>query len=356
MAKHRYRFVNNIGGGGTGVAFQCKDIRSNTNVVVKRFFPDKLTKSMEKKVYQEPKLKISSDYLVLGEKAFSEDGILHLVMPFVEGDSMRKILDSQNSVDEAYAIYTSLCLCRAAYDAHAARIILTDLKPDNMIITPKDYLKIIDISCFEHTGSKAEVSKGTFPYSAPELIKHGCLCEATDTYSIAVILFEMLIGGEDFNNITNSWDLSIEREVKPGLSFFSKKYPEPARIVSRAIEPKPGKRYKDAYALYDDLYTYYSSVTGTSVKKLVLSCSNGRSIQIKEGRTIIGRSLLSPSNSYISQKHFEIDFDGAKARIKDLNSLNYTSVNGTLISKKWFSLKNTDVIFAANEQITVRID
>ena len=67
------------------------------------------------------------------------DGFSYLVMPLVEGENLRDIIDLSNGLDEAHTVYTGICLSKAGEDLLAAGVISTDIKPDNTIVTPERF-------------------------------------------------------------------------------------------------------------------------------------------------------------------------------------------------------------------------
>lgn len=359
MINKRYKVTDIIGTGGTAIVLHCRDCRTSREIALKRYLPDKLTKNLQKKVFAETKLLINSDYLVIAEGCFQENGYLHSIMPFVEGDNLCDILDSRERIDVVPAIYTALCLTKAASDLHTACVISTDIKLDNTIITPEGIAKLIDLTCFEKIGYRAKVSLGTIPYAAPELVNHDYLYESTDLYSIGVVLCAMLIGSDEFSKLSSSWELNIKRGIKLDIAILERNYPEPASIINRTIAPKMYMRYKCAKELFNDLLKYYNSITGLPAKKskLKLLCKNGKELCVQEGRIVIGRNAIDVRNFIISEKHFEIKFDGeTDIKVRDVGSTNGTYImRGKKLGNRWVKLKDTDVIQIGNVQLMVKV-
>ncbi|MCK5707047.1 MAG: protein kinase [Candidatus Aureabacteria bacterium] len=355
----RYRVQDICGRGATGIVLSCIDLSSNREVAVKKFFKDKMSKKLEERISEETKLILKSEYLAKAESLFIEKGYYHLVMPFIQGENLRNIITINNIISEVNAVYYSLCLTKAAGAFHAIGMICTDIKPENTMINLEGKAILIDLTCFEYIGSSSQISLGTKPYAAPEFFLKETLSASTDIYSIGVLLFEMLIGNEKFINTSNSWELCLRRGIKPDISDIKKSFPEAWSIIDRAIEVNPKRRYKDAKSLFDDLLNYYRAIGGLPAlqeKKAILQCLPGHELLLKQGKYVFGREILSTSNFYISEKHFETDFDGnSNLLIRDLDSSNSTRVNGQKIGKQWTKLDNNDIIQAANLSIKVRI-
>lgn len=353
-----YQVADIIGQGYSAIILKCQDVRSGRIVAVKRFFPDKMTSQLQEKAYAEPKLNIRSQYVALGENTFVDNGYINMVMPFVEGESLRNLLGRYDGIKEVPAVYISMCIARACIDIHAARVLSTDIKPENIIVEPDGRAKLIDLTCFELIGEKAALSLGTAPYSCAELLHHDCLSEATDTFSIGVVLFEMLSGNERFTQIAEGWEFLIKNGSKPDISSVKRTYPHAGIIIDKALEPRPEKRYVSAVSLFNDLSSYYSSLSKgqkTNEKALVLMFENGRELLISAGKVAIGRDNINPLNCFISERHVEIDFEGGRAKIKDAGSRNGTLVNGRRLNGKWVNLHDTDIINIADVQLRVKL-
>ena len=334
--------------GGTAAVFICKD-KYGRRVAVKRFYPDKNTPVFRDKIIEEASFRIKNNFLVTSEAYFEEGGYIHSVMPYVEGENLRNVLDGCNAVSEDDAVYVIICLAEAAKELHSRNILSSDIKPGNIIIS-KVGATLIDLSSFERPGLKAEASMGTMPYAAPELINRERLYKATDIYSIGVVFFELLVGSERFSGISERWEDDLRRGIKPGTSFLRNSHPEASRIIEKSLEIDPNRRYTDANSLIVAL----DSLRGSTVnpcKKCVFV--NGRKkVLIPAGRSIVGRSIIAPSNYYISEKQFDVDFSG-KLMLRDLSCKNSVFVNKQTIGSAWKEILDADVIQFANIKLKV---
>ena len=342
--------------GGTAIVLVCYDSRTGEKKALKRFFPEKMNnKKFEEKVHAEPALEIKSEHVIKSEYVFVHDGYFHSVMPFIEGLSLRDAIDLQK-LDEPRIVYVALCLTKATCDLHDIGILSTDVKPDNAIILPDGRAKLLDITCFEKIGTKAEVSLGTFPYAPSELLNHEVLYETVDVYSIGVVFLEMLIGAEKFAMMSESWSNSITYAFKPDISCIRKTYPRAWKIINKAIEPVAWQRYSNAKEMYDETLNYYSELTGYQKQKNLVLVYSGKEISIQAGRVVIGRNFIEPGNFFISESHAEIEFDGqSKITIRDAKSRNGTAINGKRIDNNWMPLREGDVLELGNVQLRVKV-
>lgn len=366
----RFKIHEILGMGGTAAVFKCTDKKNGNILAVKRFFKDKMNPVLESRIMQEPQFHVNSPYLAEAYATFTSNKYLHLALPYLDGQDLSDILDIGKPLTEVTSVYYALCMTKAVSDLNNATrstIVITDIKPENSRILSKNgQLVLFDLSCFEYVGQKPELSLGTVPYAAPELSKRQMLALNTDVYSIGICLFEMLIGRERFKDVSEFWDLNVSRGIHADISIIEKTYPVAWKIIYKATEPDPSKRYKNAGELLNSLTSYYYSITRYSAQtpnrhitqkpeyKVVLIYDNKGQLCLHEGTTVIGRNDLNRS-MYISEKHFEIMIKDSNVSIRDMGSKCGTIVNGRPINNQWAKLRNTDVIQIANTAIQVRI-
>jgi len=354
---NRYELLDCVGMGSTAVVLICKDKKINRKVALKRYMKEKLTRELEQKAYDESRLNIVSEYAVLAEESFlDEHGFLNSVMPLVEGQNLRDILVQRGNLNELHSVYASLCLARAACDLHASRILACDIKPENTMIALDGKARLIDLTSFQHIGTKPKVRMGTEPYAPPELVKGEELSEGIDVYSIGMTLCELLVGEEDFLQMTNWWK---QFSYEPDLGAVYQRFPRASGIIGKAIHPEQKSRYKTSRQFFTELLNYYNDISGVQPinhNKLVLICGSGKSLGMQKGMFVIGRNQIDPANFNISERHFEIDFTrNGSAKIKEAGSTNGTSINGKRLNGSWKKLSDGDLIGIADTQLKVRI-
>ena len=127
----------------------------------------------------------------------------YLVMEYVDGPSLQKSLEGQGPlpIEEAVQIAMQLCEGLAAVHDHPLGIVHRDIKPSNILLTSQGQPKITDFGLAQLSAEsgrslgKGERHPGTPLYMSPEQeASTGYLRPASDIYSLACVLFEMLTG------------------------------------------------------------------------------------------------------------------------------------------------------------------
>jgi tetratricopeptide (TPR) repeat protein len=123
----------------------------------------------------------------------------YLVLEFVEGQTLRALLDEVGPVSERLARLVALEAARGLAALHAAGVVHRDVKPENLIITPGERVRLMDLGVASLVDGALRVSRtgefvGTLLYAAPEQIA-GAPPEARgDLYALGLVLFELLAG------------------------------------------------------------------------------------------------------------------------------------------------------------------
>ncbi len=190
----KYEIIRSLGSGGFGSVFLAKDTWLNIKVAIK--VPHK--QSMELyKLLKEPRLQAALNHpnIVRMLTAEKENKIFFMVMEYVKGKSLEKILEKERLLDLEKAINFITQISYGVEHAHKNKIIHRDLRPSNIIISEDGTAKITDFgtSVWLNNIPYASTRIGSPPYMAPEQFL-GKAIFSSDIYSIGCIFYEMLIG------------------------------------------------------------------------------------------------------------------------------------------------------------------
>jgi len=200
-----YEITAELGRGGMGVVYKARDTRLNRDVALKFLADHLITDSASHdRFMQEARAAAALTHTNIctlydvGE----DDGKLFLVMEFVEGRSLKEVIE-QDELDESQARKYAEQIARGLERAHEAGIVHRDIKPANIMVTPRGEAKIMDFGLAKLTGgldlTKTGSTIGTALYMSPEQARGETLGPASDIWSLGVVLYEMLTGGRPFD-------------------------------------------------------------------------------------------------------------------------------------------------------------
>jgi serine/threonine-protein kinase len=186
---------------------------------------------------------------------------VYIAMEWAEGKSLRTLMAEQHKLPAGRAVRIALRICDALAHIHSHAVIHRDLKPENIIIDANDNIKLIDFGIAGKSGArrltfgKLSNTMGTPDYISPEQVKGKRGDARSDLYALGVLLYEMLTGKAPFegpNPLAIMNDRLLNDPVPPRKLDRSIS-PQLQRIIYRAMERDPGKRYATAQDLAYDL-------------------------------------------------------------------------------------------------------
>jgi serine/threonine protein kinase len=192
------------------------------------------------------------------------DRALYMVMEYLEGLSLQSALAAAGgALPLPKALHIALQLCEASGEAHAVGIVHRDLKPENVMLvrrgTDPDFVKVLDFGIARINWGEQSVATaaglifGTARYISPEGAQGNAVGPASDVYSIATLLFQMLSGRTPFEG-DQAVGLLVQQihDAPPHLSSIPRAeyVPGPlADVIMANLAKDPKKREQDARAL-----------------------------------------------------------------------------------------------------------
>jgi len=185
----------------------------------------------------------------------------YLVTEWVEGNSLRQVIDREGRLDQARATRIAANICEALYYVHSRGVVHRDLKPENVLLDSADQITLIDFGIAVESGAqglalrKPSEAIGTPDYISPEEVKGIRGNARSDIYALGVMLYEMLTGGTPFEGcnslvIMNGRlldDPAPIRTIAPEISVGLE------TIIGRALQRDPRRRYASAFEFASDL-------------------------------------------------------------------------------------------------------
>jgi hypothetical protein len=179
-----------------------------------------------------------------------------LWMEFVKGRTLGQILSEGRVFDPTEVIDIGVELCHAISAVHDAGLFHRDIKAQNVMLAEDGRIVLMDFGSGREFVDKSSMRlAGTPLYLAPELLDGKEATIESDIYSLGVLLYHLLTGSypvraralSDLRRAHERGERASLRTVRPDLS------PKIARIIERAIDPQPERRYASSNALAADL-------------------------------------------------------------------------------------------------------
>ena len=190
----KYEILRSLGSGGFGSVYLAKDTWLDIKVAIK--VPHKQSQELFK-LLKEPRLQAALNHpnIVRVLAAEKEKSVFFMVMEYVRGKSLEKIIEKEKILDSDRAIDIIKQISYGVDHAHKNKIIHRDLRPSNILVSEEGTVKITDFgtSAWLNSSQYASTRIGSPPYMAPEQFL-GKASYSSDVYSIGCIFYEMIIG------------------------------------------------------------------------------------------------------------------------------------------------------------------
>lgn len=198
----RYRVTDTIGEGGMGDVYRGIDLQSGEIVAIKRLKPDiiKANPNLIERFARESEAlrQLNHPNIVKMLAAVEENGRHYIVMQYVEGGSLRDLLDRERQLPVDRVVALGIELADALTRAHHLKIIHRDLKPENVLLDQDGTPLLTDFGV-ARIGTRSRMTEagsviGTYTYLSPEACMGGDLDARADLWSFGIMLYEMLAG------------------------------------------------------------------------------------------------------------------------------------------------------------------
>jgi len=302
----KYEILEKLGAGGMGLVYKARHTLMKRMVAIKIMLPQLIASvSALKRFKQEAQAASNLNHpniLTVFDFGVTPDGMPYLVMDFLEGTNLSKILEAGTALPVGTAVDIFIQSCSALSHAHKKGIVHRDLKPANIMLVEyegrQNFVKIVDFGMAKITGAvdgegedltKSGEVFGSPLYMSPEQCMGKVLDARSDIYSLGCVIYRTLTGCtavsgtsaiECFSHHVNSLPRPFA-EACPGAEF-----PEGLEaIVMKSVAKDPDDRYQTMDELKDallalagiDFSSMYSSLGGANMNQhdTVLQSSYG---------------------------------------------------------------------------------
>jgi serine/threonine-protein kinase len=252
----RYRLVAQQGSGGMAVIYKAIDQALGRTVAVKILRPSLTNDPAFLARFRNEARSVANlahPNIVTVHDVGSDGATHYIVMEFIEGQDLKRIIKADGALNVDRAINLAIQICGGIGFAHRAGLVHADVKPQNILVTKDDVVKVTDFGIAQalgdpNPGEKQQVVWGSPHYFAPEQARGEKPTPASDVYSIGIVIFEMLAGRPPFAG-QNQQELALAhiRDRIPMVTEFNPAVPENlARIVYKTMSKEPAARYRMA--------------------------------------------------------------------------------------------------------------
>ncbi len=272
-----YRLTRRIGAGGMGTVYLAErqdDFRQVAALKVVRRGMD--TEHVLRRFRSERQILASLDHPNIArllDGGATDDGRPYFVMEHIDGEAIGAYCE-RRALPLRERIELFITACMAVHHAHRNLVVHRDLKPSNILVSRDGRLKLLDFGLAklldpEREGPEPTVTQPEAPaltpeYASPEQVAGEPITTATDTYSLGVVLYELLAGTRPYQLKTRT-----PEETARVLTHAAPSPPSAAgtrwraqlrgdldTIVMMAMQREPARRYASAEAFAEDLRRY----------------------------------------------------------------------------------------------------
>ncbi|MCP4417512.1 MAG: serine/threonine protein kinase [Chloroflexi bacterium] len=264
----RYELMQRIGSGGMSIVYKAKD-RSLGRIVAVKVMHESFTNDSGflKRFQQEAHSAANLTHPnIVTVHDIGQDGYKHyIVMEFVAGQTLKQIIRTggANTIPTSQALDLIIQVCSGIGYAHRANLVHCDVKPQNVIVTLDEQVKVADFGiarAISGATQQGQVSQiwGTPQYFSPEQAAGDIPTPASDVYAIGIMLFEMLTGQLPFAAESHTaMALKHLHTPPPLVSEINPTIPtQLAQIVNKLLAKEPAGRYRTAGQLGRILSSY----------------------------------------------------------------------------------------------------
>ncbi len=289
----KYKSCTKIASGGMGAVFLATHPDLKRKVVIKKLVLKNGGASIKERFKREARIlsDISSPYVVRMFDYFTEGRSNYIVLEYVEGMSLDKLIEKQGVIPTELALLVILDACLGLKIAHSKGIVHRDIKPGNILISRRGEVKLADfgiasdekesdipvrasartvVSSETAAGiTQAGSTLGTPAYMSPEqLMDSSSVDQRADIYSLGVMLYEMVTGRKPY-----AGDMAPEtiEKIRKGkyvpIRKLNPKVPSSvARLIARMMRPDASKRFRSIEPVIARIRFYLSKYDAHAIR------------------------------------------------------------------------------------------
>jgi len=183
---------------------------------------------------------IDHPFIVRMMETFKDDNRLYMILEFCPGGELFGLLQKERRLTEEASAFYGCCVMLAFEYLHNLNVIYRDLKPENLMLDAKGFIKVVDFGFAKQIKDRTWTLCGTPEYLAPETIRNKGHGKGVDWWALGILLYEMMAGYPPFcaESAMGTYKLILEGNLE-----FPKMMTLHARdIIRRLLHPAYSKR------------------------------------------------------------------------------------------------------------------
>lgn len=257
----RYDIIRTLGKGAMGMVYEARDPNLDRRVAIKTIKVEHL--SQEASAEYEARFRtearsaarLQHPNIVSVYDSDRHGDVAYLVMEFVQGDDLKKILDSGRSFTLEQSAHLMRDLLSALDYAHRQNIVHRDVKPANLLVEANGRVKLTDfgVARIQDSGETTRTRGsmvGTLKYMAPEQVQGLTVDARADIFAAGVVLYQLLTGQRPFDGAS---DFAIIQQIVGGTPAAPSRInaqlpPALDAVVDKALAKSRDARFDSAHA------------------------------------------------------------------------------------------------------------
>ncbi|WP_280490532.1 serine/threonine-protein kinase [Nocardia carnea] len=249
----RYRLLDLLGAGAMGEVHRAYDTGTDRLVAVKVLAPEFAHDAVYRKRFQreaQVAARLAEPHIVPIHDFGEIDGRLFLDMRLVQAPNLAELLAERDRLEAGEAVEVVAQIAAALDAAHAEGLVHRDVKPSNILVTPKGFAYLIDFgiarSDEDTTVTTTGAVIGTFAYMAPERLADDESGTASDVYSLACVLYECLVGAKPYRGESMQRQIAAHLNDEPPLPSTDGLPQAFDAVIAKGMAKDPADRYETA--------------------------------------------------------------------------------------------------------------
>ena len=253
-----YRLIQRLGRGGFAEVYLGEHIHLKTQVAVKVLLTHLTQEAVETfRSEAQTIARLRHPSIVQVHDFGIEDDTAYLVMDYAPHGTLRQHQPKGTCFPLVTVVSYVKQVAEALQYAHDQRLIHRDVKPENMLLGPRNEVLLSDfgIALIAHNSSSQNTQNiaGTIVYMAPEQIQ-GHPRPASDQYALGIVVYEWLCGNRPFQGTFT--EIAVQHSLKPppSLRLYLPTIPaEIEQVVMTALQKDPQQRFPTVHAFASEL-------------------------------------------------------------------------------------------------------